>query len=86
MPSLFFIALDDLVNSQPKYYFFDRDSPNFRKSNYQNKKSIVNGYFEQYNYFPWNKVSNIIFDGLSFLLISRKFNIIFLFNFYNKST
>ena len=57
-------ALDDLVNSQSKYYFFDRDSPNFRKSNYQNKKSIVNGYFEQYNYFPWNKVSNIIFDGL----------------------
>ncbi|KGG00269.1 MULTISPECIES: hypothetical protein [Prochlorococcus] len=58
------IAINDLKKSIPEYYSFEEGSPNFRKSNYQNKKSIVNGYFEQYNYFPWNKNSESIFIGL----------------------
>ena len=57
-------ALNNLSSSNPEYYKFELGSPNFRKSNYQNKKSIVNGYFEQYNYFPWNKSSDSIFNGL----------------------
>tara|TARA_B100000886_G_scaffold340156_1_gene308192 strand:+ start:433 stop:1176 length:744 start_codon:yes stop_codon:yes gene_type:complete len=62
-------ALDDLNNSLPKYFSFEINAPNFRKSNYQHKKSVVNGYFEQYNYFPWNSNSNLIFEGLNKHLI-----------------
>ncbi len=59
------IAINDLSKSVSKYYSFEQGSPNFRKSNYQYKKSIVNGYFEQYNYFPWNKDSDTIFKALN---------------------
>ena len=58
-------AVMDLNNSHAEYFPFEQNSPNFRKSNFQHKDSIVNGYFEQYNYFPWNKDSNFIFKGLN---------------------
>ncbi len=58
-------AINDLNNSDSEYHSFEQGSPNFRKSNYQYKKSIVNGFFEQYNYFPWNKGSDFIFKGLN---------------------
>ena len=57
-------AINDISTSKPEYYKFDKNSPNFRKSNFQNEKSIVKGYFHQYNYFPWNKKSFDIFNAL----------------------
>ncbi len=57
-------ALNDVKYSKPTYHRFEKYCPNFLKINHQHKESQVNGYFEQYNYFPWNIESNSIVKGL----------------------
>ena len=50
--------------STPTYCPFEKGAPNFLKFNQYNPKSIVDGYFYQFNFFPWNIESHSVFRCL----------------------
>jgi hypothetical protein len=57
------------ANASCQYYPFEIGSPNFMKHNNLDRRSVVKGCFYQYNFFPWNVESNILYQILSPLII-----------------